>query len=164
MGLFRKRIKLEVKSKWTPSPEEQTWTEMRNDAVYQRLLKENASNHEEIAAEYTMLNTIGSFTGPQADKLIQKCVAATTTIEMLFPYYKKYNQPLPTVSEIHKRLAMIYEKQGRYEEAALACVQAIRLGMTDDGTKGGMRGRLAKMVKLGAIPMNKELESILSVK
>lgn len=44
-------------------------------------------------------------------------------------------------------LAKIYEKQGNFEEACFVCQRAIVLGYTEDGTKGGMRGRLEKLLK-----------------
>jgi tetratricopeptide (TPR) repeat protein len=39
-----------------------------------------------------------------------------------------------------KRLAIIYEKQERYEDALDVCDQALEIG-TADGTKGGFEGR-----------------------
>lgn len=45
------------------------------------------------------------------------------------------------------RLAVIYEKQKRYQEAIRICENAIRLKATNDGTKGGMKGRLERLKK-----------------
>ena len=46
-----------------------------------------------------------------------------------------------------KRLAIIYEKQERYEEALDVCDQALEIGTTD-GTKGGFEGRKERIRKM----------------
>lgn len=46
-----------------------------------------------------------------------------------------------------KRLAIIYEKQQRYEDAIAVCQCAIEAGRLDDGTKGQMPGRMANLQK-----------------
>lgn len=46
-----------------------------------------------------------------------------------------------------KQLAVIYEKSGQVQAAVALCKEAIALGYTRDGTKGGMEARLAKLMK-----------------
>ena len=46
-----------------------------------------------------------------------------------------------------KKFSAICEKEGDLPQAIWACKQAISLGFKDDGTKGGMEGRLAKLMK-----------------
>lgn len=50
-------------------------------------------------------------------------------------------------AEPFKRFAIVCEKQGDFNHAIWACQQAISLGLTDDGTKAGMKGRLDKLFK-----------------
>ena len=50
-------------------------------------------------------------------------------------------------AEPFKRFAIVCEKQGNIPQAVWACQYAIRLGLTDDGTKAGMQGRLDKLMK-----------------
>lgn len=50
-------------------------------------------------------------------------------------------------AEPFKRFSIICEKDGNLPQAIWACQYAIRLGLTDDGTKGGMQGRLDKLLK-----------------
>ena len=50
-------------------------------------------------------------------------------------------------AEPFKRFAIICEKEGDLPHAIWACQQAISLGLTDDGTKAGMKGRLEKLFK-----------------
>lgn len=45
-----------------------------------------------------------------------------------------------------KRLAIIYERQGQYEEALAVCDQAPGIG-TVDGTQGGFKGRKERLRK-----------------
>ncbi len=45
-----------------------------------------------------------------------------------------------------QRLAIIYEKQARYEEAIEICEEALRYGLVDS-TKGGFQGRLRRLHK-----------------
>ena len=46
-----------------------------------------------------------------------------------------------------KQYAIICEKAGDIPHAIWTCQYAIRLGLTDDGTKGGMPGRLDKLMR-----------------
>lgn len=50
-------------------------------------------------------------------------------------------------AEPFKRYAIICEKEGNLPTAIWSCQQAIHFGLTNDGTKGGMTGRLEKLMK-----------------
>ena len=58
---------------------------------------------------------------------------------------KEYKWNPPQIPSF-KRLAIIYEKMGKYEEAISVCEKAIRYGLTD-GTKIGFEGRIEKIKK-----------------
>lgn len=103
---------------------------------------------EEIENDYTVL--INGLGGDDTEtKLENKCVQGTIYFHELVPFWKKYEQAIPHSSPPFKRLAMLRERRGDYEGAALACVQQMRLGSFGDGSKGGMRGRLARLIKKG---------------
>ncbi len=53
-------------------------------------------------------------------------------------------------------LAKIYEKEKNYEESCWVLQRALTLGFTKDGTDGGIRARLERMLKLGKINMTVE--------
>lgn len=169
MGLFspKKRAKSKpvvVRVQTTAlDAEMKLWQAKKNDVKYQRLLAENNSLHEEISSEYAIIRNLNLYQSPQADQFEQKCIQAIALIEMLFPFWEKYREPLPTYCEPAKRLAMLYEKQNRFEDAAFICVKACRLGMPNDGTKGGMRGRLSSSIKKGGLTPNSEMKSILGL-
>ena len=61
--------------------------------------------------------------------------------------YKEQSEIRFVNAEPFKRFAIICEKQGNLPQAIWACQYAIRLGLTDDGTKAGMKGRLEKLMK-----------------
>ena len=53
----------------------------------------------------------------------------------------------PKSAKIHKRLAIIYEREGALKEAFDATQAAICKGIFSDGTKGGFSGRLERLKK-----------------
>lgn len=106
---------------------------------------------DEIESNYSVAANTAA---PDSDvyvKIEQKCLEAMALFQMLVPLWDKYERGIPNSSSAYKRLSMIREKRGDYEGAALACIQQLRLGVDGDGTKGGMRGRLARMVKKGSL-------------
>lgn len=62
------------------------------------------------------------------------------------PYHESSESKFVT-AEPFKRFSIICEKEGNLPQAIWACQYAIKLKLTDDGTKGGMQGRLDKLMK-----------------
>lgn len=106
---------------------------------------------EEIESNYSVATNTAAPDSDVYDKIEKKCLDTIVLFQMLVPLWDKYERGIPSSCPAYKRLAMIREKRGDYEGAALACVQQLRLGIDGDGTKGGMRGRLARMVKKGSL-------------
>ena len=83
-----------------------------------------------------------------------------TTLIYRDMHEKYYNAPLnPDVFKIY---AMFLEKQGRYLDAARVCARALSLDFPNDGTKGGMAGRLVRMVKKAGGETTSEIEDALN--
>lgn len=61
--------------------------------------------------------------------------------------YRERKDAIFVTAEPFKRFAIICEKKGNIPQAIWACKQAISLNLTNDGTKGGMQGRLDKLLK-----------------
>lgn len=163
MWPFKKTVTVKV----TPGPqdaERRLWLAMRNDKEYCRLMAENGRLHEEVEADYSVISTMGIQSGPQLEAFIKKCNRALDAVERLTPLWVKYRQELPTLCAPAKRLAMVYEKCGDYDHAAAVCLRAIKNGWTDDGTSGAMRGRLARLVKKGGLPVTPEIQDALAIK
>ncbi|RKD85217.1 tetratricopeptide repeat protein [Halopiger aswanensis] len=74
------------------------------------------------------------------EKCIQYCKEDIEIVDDFLDEWKQeYGGELPNIPSF-KRMAIIYEKQGRYEEALEVCEMALDRGL-DDGTKGGFEGR-----------------------
>nr|DAF74069.1 MAG TPA: Protein of unknown function (DUF4236) [Caudoviricetes sp.] len=80
-------------------------------------------------------------------------------VERLNSYLKKWSalaveycggtdNPTLDAVPLYKRLAIIYEKQGKYDEAIQVCRDAIAKGLTDDKMQGGFESRIEKLEKL----------------
>lgn len=76
---------------------------------------------------------------------IEKCIEyCKKDIEIADEFVDEFGE-VPRIPSF-KRLAIIYEKQGRYEEAIEVCERALNIGTTD-GTKGGFEGRKERLRK-----------------
>ena len=76
---------------------------------------------------------------------IEKCTEyCKKDIEIAEEFVAEFGE-VPRIPSF-KRLAIIYEKQDRYEEALAVCNQALAIG-TVDGTKGGFEGRKERFRK-----------------
>lgn len=68
--------------------------------------------------------------------------------------YKEYldknsedNKPFYGMYASFSIYAKLCEKQGLSKEAIMICIKSLKLGFTIDGSKGSMRGRLARLIK-----------------
>jgi hypothetical protein len=50
-------------------------------------------------------------------------------------------------AEVVKKLSVVYEKLNKYDDAIKICERAIKLGIKDTTTKGGLERRLAILRK-----------------
>ena len=116
---------------------------------------------QKINDEYKALNKKGEFGGKAGSDLILHCKRASALFLELVPIWEKYEIFIPVCSVFAKH-AMIHEKRGEYDKAAAVCVVAIRAGLSDDGTKGGMKARLKRMIKKGNLKPTKDVIDLLS--
>lgn len=174
MGLFKKKTKKKSDAEewdevyeWgiknAQDEEMKRYYECQADKQYQASLSAFYSLETEILETYSVLTNVGSFNSEAGDKLIDRCVAAIeldNSIREKRDYYdkSKYEYSIP-----HKILSMVYEKRGDYQRAAVVCVLAIEKGYTKDSTNGGMRGRLARMIKKGDLPISDQMKDILNI-
>lgn len=110
----------------------------------------------DIEERYSVLYNMGLIDGSEVDIFISMCKQNIREYRLFVELLKKEGLELPLSVPAYKRLAMVYEKQARYEEAISICAEAIRMGAVDDGTKGRMRGRLARLIRKynGDVPQN----------
>lgn len=101
------------------------------------------SGMEEIEAMWSVLYNLKIVTGEKADMFEQKCLQNISDFQRIPPANTQATREAPA----YTRLAMLYEKQERYDEAIAVCVDAIRRGIVYDGSKGQMYGRLARLIR-----------------
>ena len=101
------------------------------------------SGMEEIEAMWSVLYNLKIVTGEKADMFEQKCLQNISDFQHIPPVNTQATREVPA----YTRLAMLYEKQERYDEAIAVCADAIRRGIVYDGSKGQMYGRLARLIR-----------------
>ena len=177
MGLFSKRKQskkaeqieenMEESNAWhienAKGDEEKRYWEGQADKQYQADRAAFYDMISKIREMYTVINTVGSFSESAGDNLIELCNAAIELDDSTRAKRDYYDSSEYEYSEAHKTLAMVWEKRGDHERAAAACVDAIQKGYTRDGTSGGMRGRLARMIKKGGLPLTDGMKEILGL-
>ena len=130
MGLLKKIFKTSV----TANPVHQTADLYENKYF---------SGMEEIEAMWSVLYNLKIVTGEKADLFEQKCLQNISDFQHMPPANTQATRSVPA----YTRLAMLYDKQERYDEAIAVCADAIRCGIVYDGSKGQMYGRLARLIR-----------------
>lgn len=95
---------------------------------------------QEIQKDWSTLYNTGVYTGSLADNIERKCLANIADYKKMSIIDRKYGESTATNIPAFKRLAMLYEKQERFEEAIEICKQAYSFGMDE-------RSRIARMIK-----------------
>ena len=120
------------------------------------------SAHQDTKQELSDIRKQKAYTGPNADKYIELCrlnIQQFLEMDQLGKKFKDYETPISV--RAYKRLSMIYEKQGNYENAFEICIEAIKNGIEYDGTKSGFKERAARMIKKAGITPDEETVNIL---
>lgn len=137
--------------------------EADKDKPYQRALRIYYDQINRIREKYSVLNNLGLLDSEKANELIALCIEnieLEAKIKKKREYYEMYSFDQSTA---YKYLSMIYDKQQKYDNVATVCIAAIRAGYVNDGTKGGMRGRLARAVKKGNLQITDEMAKSLDL-
>lgn len=130
MGLLKKIFKASISA----SPVHQTVDLYENKYF---------SGMEEIEVMWSVLYNLKIVTGEKADLFEQKCLQNISDFQHMPSATTQATRDVPA----YARLAMLYEKQERYDEAIAVCADAIRRGIVYDGSKGQMYGRLARLIR-----------------
>lgn len=114
---------------------------------------------EEIEAMWSVMYNLKIVSGEQADIFINKCYENLADLQNMLQAERKYGfgGEMPFRVPAYVRLAMLYEKQENYEKAINICVEAIRAGATNDGNKGKMYGRLARLIRKSGITVSDDI-------
>lgn len=141
----------------------QLYDEAHADKEYQEKLAQYYEILNRIKETYSVINNLGSFNAAEGDKLIEDCALAMGIEENIREKRQYYENHVFDMSPPCKTLAMVFEKRGDYQTATTICAYAIENGYVSDGTAGGMRGRLARMIKKGNLPLTDNLKQILNL-
>lgn len=107
---------------------------------------------DKIEKDWSVLYNLKDYSGPLALRLEQDCLTDIDHYKAMRAIDKKYGQETATNIPAFKRLAMLYEKQGKFEDAIQVCKQACTLGMDE-------RSRMVRMIKkAGRTPTATELK------
>ncbi len=121
---------------------------------YSKIIHQHSENVKKINLLYSLVNNLTTPNSKEMENIILLCLEDIR----LAPEYSNYIKEISVVSNektekfiinyiSFQKLAIIYEKQGKLEEAIDICKYAIQLGFYKDGTAGQMPGRLARLVK-----------------
>lgn len=139
------------------------YDEAQADKEYQKKLSQYYELITKIKETYSVINNLGSFSDAEGDKLIESCSDALGLEAELKEKMEYYENCVFDMSPVCKTLAMIYEKRGQYQMSASICAYAIENGYVSDGTAGGMRGRLSRMIKKGNLPLTENFKELLNL-
>lgn len=147
---------------WKDLKKRKQWKFKKDDTEifikYQKEVKPISDKYfslmQEIESNWSALYNLGDYTGKLAIAIEKKCLEDISLYKKMKQVDNKYGEVSPTNIPAFKRLAMLYEKQGKFEESANVCKQAFSLGMDE-------RGRMVRMIKkVGRKPNQKELDLI----
>lgn len=95
---------------------------------------------------YKKVCQTGDCNGDAARELINVCNDDISIATDFYNLCMACDEPVPNYAAF-KYLAMLFEKRGEYRAAISVCEVAIAKGYSDDGTKGGMYGRIERLKK-----------------
>ena len=152
-GTYEQWQSLKIKNGWI-FPKSSTEIFME----YQKALEPISSKYydllEKIEKDWSALYNLREYEGTLAHKVEKECIDAINYFEKMHDIDIKYGEVSPQNIPAFKRLAMLYERQGKYESSVNICKQAIHSGMDE-------RARMLRMIKkAGRTPTDEEMKLI----
>lgn len=127
---------------------------------YQKEVKPIADKYfslmDKIQKNWSILYNSKNYQGLLSDLMEKDCLIDIYYYEEMRNIDIKYNQRLPEIINIPalKRLAMLYERQGKLEQSIAICSKACSFGMDESG-------RMKKLLKkIGRAPTPDEIQLI----
>lgn len=138
-----------VKEKWANT----SWSDKRHKEITDQYFPQMHN----IEEEWSILYNLKNYSGKRAQKLERKCIENIEMYKKMAKIELSYGETPPPNAPAFKRLAMLYEKQYRYNEAVLVCSDALKSGAWGDN----MKSRFIRMIKKsGRTPTDEEMELI----
>lgn len=112
---------------------------------------------EKLEVQWSVISNMKQYNHPLTKEFESTCKLNIAQFYEYMEYEFKQGIEPPKHVPAFVRLAMLYDKQGEYEKAINTCVAAIKAGAIEDGTKGKMYGRLARMIKKSGIEVSDDI-------
>ena len=132
---------------------------------YQKLSDQYYRDLTKIDTQWSVLYNLKDFNGDNAKLYEKTCLKSINTFKRI---YEEFCIPYDTIEftcvPAYKRLAMLYEKQKKYDKATYVCLDAIQHGVPNeygDNDGGKMYARLARMAKKSGLLNDADVKSIL---
>ena len=140
-----------------------------NAASYKEMEKANAKYYnglDKIESMWSVMYNLKSYEGSNADKFETICYESIKYLGIMINAQKNanYGNSIPLHVPAYVRLAMLYEKREDYEKAINICADAIRAGFINDGNKGKMYGRLARLIHKSGINVDSNISKLIEEK
>ncbi len=109
---------------------------------------------QKIQKDWSVLYNTEHYFGMRANDFEKACLRGIDYYKRMREVDQKYGQSTPVNVPAFTRLAMLYEKQEKYEESVLVCKEAISLGIDE-------RSRMLRMIKkAGRTPTTEEISML----
>lgn len=110
---------------------------------------------QKIQKDWSVLYNTEHYIGMRANTFEKECLQGIDYYMRMHEIDQKYGQSTPTANvPAFTRLAMLYEKQERFEDSVSICKQAISLGIDE-------RSRMIRMIKKsGRTPTTEEMKML----
>lgn len=144
---------LKIKNNWI-FPKDSTEIFMEYQKELRPVFNKYSDLINKIETQWSIVYNSKDYTCRLACEIEKECYEAIKLLKKLCEIDLKYEEtPMPG-SKAFKRLAMLYERQGKYESSVDICKQAIRFGMDE-------RARMLRMIKkANRTPTDEEMKLI----
>ena len=106
---------------------------------------------QQLKSDWSKMYHSKDYGGKRADRFERDCLVNIIAYKVMAEIEDEFGEDHLTEVEGFKRLAMLYEKQGKFEESASICKEAIKMGIDQSG-------RMLSMIKkAGRTPTPEEL-------
>lgn len=153
-GTAKQWERLKKANKWN-FPKDNTEIFMEYQEKLRPLSNEYYSLIEQIEKDWSTIYKLKDYTGALSQKIEKECTDAISYFSKMHAIDMKYGESSPKNIPPFKRLAMLYERQGKYESSIETCKNAISFGMDESS-------RMLRMIKKsGRVPTSEE-ESLIN--
>ncbi len=114
-----------------------------HDKKYEDAMDLYFGNMEKLQTNASILYNLGVTDGEKMDELIKLCYRNIEQFKIACGQWKRYGESIPPSCPAFERLAIIYERQGKFDDAIKICIEAIKTGLSESDYKK----RIARLLK-----------------